>query len=173
MQRTSRSVREKQRADRLLVGILALLLIAAGSVVWYLQPPRTDRPTVTVFKAADCECCRRWAGHLRAQGFPVQIGEEGQWAAVRTRFNLPADSHGCHTALVAGLLVEGHVPAADVDWLLAHHEREKLVGLVVSGMPAGSPGMESATPQGYTVFGLDASGQLRPLFRHGFPGERR
>jgi hypothetical protein len=163
----SRRAREKQRVERLLLGVFGLVLVAAIALVSYLASPGGDGPSMTVYKAPDCLCCGLWMRHLRDAGLRPHLGDEREWATVRSRFKLPVASQGCHTALVSGLLIEGHVPPADVKWLLINHEREGLVGLVVPGMPRGSPGMEAAQTDPYTVYGIDATGNLRPVFRHG------
>jgi hypothetical protein len=94
---------------------------------------------VHVHKAAGCGCCNLWIDHLRANGFAVTADDRGN-AAVRAKVGIPSKLGSCHTAIVAGYAIEGHVPAADIKRLLA--ERPKAIGLAVPGMPIGSPGME-------------------------------
>lgn len=97
------------------------------------------RPLVEVWKSPTCGCCGAWIEHMQAAGFDVRIHDVGNTAA-RAKAGLPATFGSCHTALVDGYVVEGHVPAHDVKRLLA--ERPGALGLAVPGMPIGSPGME-------------------------------
>jgi len=87
--------------------------------------------------------------HLRANGFRVKPIEVEDTRTYRRRHGIPETLGGCHTAVVEGYAIEGHVPAREIKRLLA--ERPKARGLAVPGMPAGSPGMESDRPQPYDV----------------------
>ncbi len=120
--------------------------------------PEAERlPRVTVFRSPTCGCCTKWADHLRENGFPVQVTEVTKLDDLKRRQGVPEHSYACHTALVDGYVVEGHVPASDIRRLL--HERPSVTGLVVPGMPRGSPGMEGPTSEPYTVYTFDESGQ--------------
>ena len=101
--------------------------------------------TVEVWKDPQCGCCQDWIEHMQAHGFSVQVHSSGN-AAVRARLGLPKELGSCHTALVAGYLIEGHVPAVDVKKLLA--QKPQALGLTVPGMPVGSPGMDGPVYQG-------------------------
>lgn len=96
---------------------------------------------VEVWKDPSCGCCKDWVDHMQANGFQVTVHETGN-NAVRARLGLPQKLGSCHTALVGGYLVEGHVPASDVRALL--QQKPKALGLAVPGMPVGSPGMDGA-----------------------------
>lgn len=100
-----------------------------------------DLPLVTVYKTATCGCCSKWADHIEAAGFPVKTVDVTDLGAVKAEHGIPAAYGSCHTAVVDGYAVEGHVPAEDVKRLLA--ERPQAAGLAVPGMPIGSPGMET------------------------------
>jgi len=102
---------------------------------------------ITVHKDPNCGCCTGWVRHLQKAGFTVSTVETADLDAIKTRLGIPADLAACHTAQVAGYLVEGHVPAVALKRLLA--EKPNAVGLAVPGMPVGSPGMEGGTPQPY------------------------
>lgn len=97
------------------------------------------KTAVEVWKDPSCGCCKDWMEHMRANGFAVTVHETGN-AAVRARLGLPQRLGSCHTALVGGYLLEGHVPAADVRRLLK--DKPRALGLTVPGMPVGSPGMD-------------------------------
>lgn len=94
-----------------------------------------------VWKAPTCGCCKDWISHLESNGFKVKVHDSGNTAA-RSRLGMPLQLGSCHTALVDGYAIEGHVPAREIRRLLA--ERPKAIGLAVPGMPVGSPGMDGA-----------------------------
>ena len=94
---------------------------------------------VEVWKAPTCGCCKDWIVHLEANGFKVQVHDSGNTAA-RARLGIPMRLGSCHTALIEGYAIEGHVPVREIRRLLA--ERPGAVGLAVPGMPIGSPGMD-------------------------------
>ena len=125
----------------------ALPLAAAGLAVALLPTairanPRTTAPTpLEVWKDPNCGCCQDWVDHMQANGFDVKVHATGN-NAVRARLGLPQKLGSCHTALVGGYVVEGHVPAGDVRKLLL--QKPKALGLAVPGMPVGSPGMDGA-----------------------------
>jgi hypothetical protein len=97
-------------------------------------------------------------GHLRQSGFPVAVKDTDDVGGIKRERRVPPSLQGCHTALVEGYVVEGHVPADLIDRLL--RERPKIVGLAVPGMPAGSPGMDLGPGQKrepYQVYAFDAA----------------
>lgn len=98
------------------------------------------RPVVTVYKNPACGCCSKWIDHVREAGFPVETVDVADLNAVKARHGIPVELGSCHTAVVDGYAVEGHVPVADIERLLA--ERPDAAGIAVPGMPLGSPGME-------------------------------
>jgi hypothetical protein len=95
--------------------------------------------------------------HVKNAGFTVTVEETADLQAVRRRLGVPDDLAACHTAEIAGYVIEGHVPASAIRRLL--ERRPTAVGLAVPGMPAGSPGMEGGTPQKYDVVLFGASGR--------------
>lgn len=123
-------------------------------------------PAVTVFKSATCGCCRQWIEHMRSRGFAVKSLDVEDIATIKTQYGVPASAASCHTALVGGYVVEGHVPADAVKRLLA--EKPRVVGIAVPGMPAGSPGMElpSGRVDPYDVVTFDKSGALAVFEKH-------
>lgn len=116
-------------------------------------PPLTalssgQRPTVEVWKTATCGCCKDWIRHLEAQGFEVRFHDVSHTAKndTRRRIGLPDRYGSCHTALVGGYVIEGHVPAREIHRLLK--DKPRALGLAVPGMPVGSPGMDGPEYQG-------------------------
>jgi len=149
--------------------ILFCAVIAAASLS-HPPPALSDgdesaaAPRIEVFKTPTCGCCTKWAEHLEANGFRVELTDMKDLTRLKRRKGVPYDSQACHTGVVDGYVIEGHVPAADIKRLLA--ERPEVTGLVVPGMPLGSPGMEHPDPQPYSVFTFDASGRKAIYSRH-------
>jgi hypothetical protein len=124
--------------------------------------------SLQVFKTPGCGCCEGWAEHLRANGFACEVTEHADLASVKDRLGVPGSLRSCHTGTLEGYVVEGHVPAAALERLLA--ERPAAVaGLAVPGMPMGSPGMPSSDPEAYEVVAFGADGRQRTFMR--FVGE--
>ena len=96
-------------------------------------------PLVEVWKSPTCGCCKDWIAHLEANGFRTKVNDTGN-TAVRSRLGIDMKHGSCHTALVGGYALEGHVPAREIRRLLK--ERPAAIGLAVPGMPVGSPGMD-------------------------------
>ena len=103
--------------------------------------------TMLVYKGPQCGCCGEWETHMRKAGFRLESRMVDDIGRMKRSLGVPADFWTCHTGVVGGYLVEGHVPASDVQRLL--RERPKLLGLAVPGMPLGSPGMEQGPPSRY------------------------
>jgi hypothetical protein len=138
----------------------SLLLFAAGTAAGAAWPALAANtpPEVEVFKTASCGCCGAWVDHLKAAGFPVKVTVVEDTSAVRKRHGIPEQLGSCHTGVVAGYAIEGHVPASDVKRLLA--ARPVAAGLSVPGMPVGSPGMEMGSRQDpYQVLLVDKAGR--------------
>ena len=120
-------------------------------------------PQLLVFKNPACGCCGEWMKHMRANGFRVDARDVADVGPVRQRHAVPEALASCHTALVGGYVIEGHVPAADV-WRLLR-ERPAVTGLAVPGMVVGSPGMEQGKPQPYATIAFNERG-TRVFARH-------
>ena len=120
-----------------------------------------------VHKSPTCGCCLAWADQMRAAGFDVEIRDVEDLAPIKRELGVPAQSASCHTAQIAGYFVEGHVPAEDIERLLA--ERPDAKGLAVPGMPLGSPGMEvpSGAEQPYEVLLVGEDGTTDVFAQHG------
>jgi hypothetical protein len=113
-------------------------------------------PPVTVFKTRTCGCCGHWVEHMKANGFDVKVQDVDDTGEYRHKYGVPDNLASCHTAVVDGYAIEGHVPAADIQRLLK--TRPKAKGLAVPGMVMGSPGMEGPRSDAYTVVLFDADG---------------
>ena len=146
----------------------ALLLIIgcggpdAGSVAEDQAPvmaAATARPVIQVWKDPTCGCCTSWVERLGAAGYPVEVMDVADIEAIKRSKGIPGHLTSCHTALVDGYLVEGHVPVAVIDRILA--ERPEVAGVAVPGMPMGAEGMEMPGGQvdHYDVVAFKANGE--------------
>jgi hypothetical protein len=141
-----------------------ILVVMLASVSAGAQ--RTQQPAVEVFKSPTCGCCSKWVDHLRAHGFTVRTTETEAIDDIKAKHQIPQSARSCHTALVGGYVVEGHVPAADVQRLLK--ERPAIAGIAVPGMPIGSPGMEvpGVKAQPFDVVAFTKQGTTRVFASH-------
>jgi hypothetical protein len=119
-------------------------------------PPTQESPAAVVYKTEGCGCCNGWVDHLQAAGFQVDARNVRDLMSVKVDAGVPADLSSCHTAIIDGYVVEGHVPAYVVRKLLK--ERPEITGITVPGMPVGSPGMEGPNPKPYQVLAVDHEG---------------
>ena len=138
-----------------------LTLFALGAAV---NLPASAADAVDVYKSPYCGCCEKWVEHLQQAGFAVRTHDVNDVPAARQRLGMPERLGSCHTAKVAGYVVEGHVPAADIQRLLK--EKPKAIGLAVPSMPPGSPGMESPKPVPYNTLLVQAGGETSIFAKH-------
>ena len=148
-------------------GALAGSALASGAFAAVPQPARgtaraaarTAPPAITVYKSPTCGCCAKWVTHLRKAGYTVTSNDTDDMDAIKRQLGVPDALASCHTGLVSGYVVEGHVPASVIQRLL--RERPSVAGIAVPGMPTGSPGMESLVGQKdpYDVMAFDRKGK--------------
>ncbi|WP_439859742.1 DUF411 domain-containing protein [Pseudomonas sp. MBLB4136] len=120
--------------------------------------------TIDVHRDPNCGCCKAWISHLQDNGFTVVDHVETDMSALKQRLGVPPRLSSCHTGVIDGQFVEGHVPAADI---LKLRQRPDLLGAAVPGMPTGSPGMERGNVRdAYQVIGLDRQGGDQVLSEH-------
>jgi hypothetical protein len=156
-------------------GVLALSLVGGAWLAFAGgQPPagsealRPAEPVaITVYKDPNCGCCTAWEEHLEANGFVVDSRLSRNMGQIKAQLGLPQDMASCHTGVVDGVLVEGHVPADVLHRFLAERPTGA-TGIAVPGMPMGSPGMEM--PDGrkdpYNVMAFDGTGKAWVYSRH-------
>lgn len=131
---------------------VALTLALALSSVAFADPVEA-----TLYKNPNCGCCEAYAGHLRRAGFVVKVVSTQGMASFKKKLKVPTTLSSCHTTVVGGYVVEGHVPIDSVKRLLK--EKPAVQGIAVPGMPAGSPGMEAPVAEAFTVFTFTADGE--------------
>lgn len=137
--------------------IVSILLLAVAGIFAFKSE---SAPTVVVYKSATCGCCSSWIEHLEEAGFNVEAHDVEDMTATKKKHGVPSKLGSCHTAVIDGYVIEGHVPAEDITRLLL--ERPDIAGLSVPGMPIGSPGMEQGSPANYhdyVVVAFDGSGE--------------
>jgi hypothetical protein len=150
--------------------VLRIASIAAlASLVGASAPAPTDRhpaaTAVTVFKDPNCGCCAQWVEHLRRHAFTVTVRDTSDVSGAKRAGRVPEQLHSCHTAFVNGYVVEGHVPAADIQRLL--RDKPRIAGIAVPGMPVGSPGMEMGSRKDkYEVIAFTRDGSTSVFARH-------
>ena len=155
----------------LVIGSLIFCWNFSVSDMAYGEESEVDAPvTIRVFKTPTCGCCVKWVDHLEAAGFNVETTNLPDLTTLKQMNGVPPRLAACHTALVGSYVVEGHVPAADIQRLLA--EKPKIGGLAVAGMPLGSPGMEHPDPRRHEAYEVVAFGTDSPSGQEVFATHR-
>jgi hypothetical protein len=136
---------------------LVLVALLGGPLSVEEHSPAPAGEKITVYKSRTCGCCGKWVEHLQKAGFDVTVHEVDSVDNAPGRDRVPAELRSCHIASVKRYAIEGHVPADVIKDFLA--KNPELEGLAVPGMPAGSPGMESPTPQPYEIIAWERTGK--------------
>ena len=148
------------QSDRILPSVLLATLTTVALPAFGAQPAESQR--MMAYKSPNCGCCEDWIAHLERNGFDVRAEDTHHINAIKQENNLPREMASCHTALIDGYVIEGHVPAADIKAFLEAEEHafgEETLGLAVPGMPHGTPGMETGRQDDYKVFSFTADGE--------------
>jgi len=132
--------------------VIALLVFNAGIKAGTLS---ADKPIdIVVYRSPTCECCGKWLEHMKKNNFNVKDIVTDDVQAIKKKYGVPEAMASCHTAIVDGYVIEGHVPANDIMKLLK--TKPKIVGIAVPGMPSGTPGMEMGDRKdSYNVMSFD------------------
>ena len=138
-------------------------IIGAGATA--VAAPRFARAMIgtasipmTVYKSPSCGCCKSWVTHMQGAGFTVKVIDMDDLTTVKKNAGVPQQLQSCHTALVGGYVVEGHVPADLVKKML--NQKSSIIGVAVPGMVTGSPGMEMGNSKDpYDVIAFDRAGK--------------
>jgi len=147
---------------------LVVIVVAGGGLLTSnsaMGADTSENPSVMVYKSPTCGCCSKWIEHLEGNGFEVRSKDIADVTPVKRMNGVPGNLASCHTAIVGGYFVEGHVPAEDVMKLL--EERPEIAGLAVPRMPVGSPGMEGPNPVAYSVLAVKKDGSVEVFSSHG------
>jgi hypothetical protein len=148
----------------LVVGARVAGIVVAAALATFFAVGAAVGAEVTVYKSPACGCCKGWVAHMERNGFSMKANDINDVSPVKTRNGVPTRLWSCHTALVDGYVIEGHVPAGDIQRLL--RERPDVRGLAVPGMVVGSPGMEGARRDRYQVLSFDNDGKTAVYASH-------
>jgi hypothetical protein len=138
--------------------LLSVFALVGATAAAALRPaPLAPLPKVVVYKNASCGCCSKWIDYLKSAGFPVEVHDVDDVSEFADASGVPSALRSCHTAVVQGYVIEGHVPADLMQKLLT--EKPRLAGLSVPGMVVGSPGMDGSPAQHYDVVSWSKDGK--------------
>lgn len=155
----------------------ALIILVAGGAIWYKiddyysrqqsesVSATTPAAEVVMYKNPGCQCCDKWAEYMEGYGYDVSTVEsQEKLYSVKQNQGIPQDMGSCHTALLGDYVIEGHVPVQDIQRLLS--ERPDAIGLAAPGMPASSPGMNTALNEPYKVYLMHKDGSTEVYAQH-------
>ena len=144
--------------------VLLIALALSAPAAHAQQKTTAAKPQLTVYKSPTCGCCGKWVEYMQANGFAATVNNLADVTPVKMKHGVPPRLTSCHTTLVGGYVIEGHVPVEDIRRLLK--EKPAVVGLAAPGMPAGSPGMDVPNSPPYDVVSFDKNGQTRVFASH-------
>ncbi len=163
----SRGRGSQSRGRRHALAVLGTLVIFGAAVAAWsaglIGGAIANATEIEIYKSPYCGCCSQWVKHLEANGFKTTVRNVADMERVKAANGVPPQLHSCHTALVEGYVVEGHVPADVIRRLLA--ERPNAAGIAVPGMPSSAPGMDQPTGEPYSVVIFDKKGRARVYAR--------
>ncbi len=146
-----------------ITALLALFVVPLTAAI-PADAASSAKPLVTVYKDPSCGCCKAWIAYLEKRGYRVEAHDVSNIKEIKTTLGVPSAVESCHTALVGGYIIEGHVPVEDIERLLA--TKPKIAGLAAPGMPAGSPGMEGMPAVHYDVIAFTKAGKTSVFAHH-------
>ena len=124
------------------------------------EPNYSGITEMTVYRSPSCGCCGVWIDHAKKHGFKIEDLKTKEMEALKQKYNVPAELASCHTTIIDGYVMEGHIPADDIKRFLAQ-KPDNLVGLTVPGMPIGTPGMEAKDiKQPFQVLAFNDKGEV-------------
>ncbi|VAW97115.1 CopG protein [hydrothermal vent metagenome] len=139
--------------------LLKIILLIMFAFVIAVANAEQKVPQITVYKSPTCGCCTKWVKHLEANGFKVEAHNTKEMKSIKQKIGINGKHQSCHTGLIGGYYIEGHVPAQDIKRLLA--EKPEAAGLSVPRMPMGSPGMEGHRKDPYSVLLIQKNGDSK------------
>jgi hypothetical protein len=150
-----------------LCGTVAGVLGLQRPTIAQAKPTMPPKPTMIVYKSPTCGCCQEWVNHATVNGYKASVIATDM-APIKLKHSIPANLASCHTTLIGGYVIEGHVPVSDMARLLKEKPKG-ILGLTIPGMPQSAPGMDVKPFQPYTVLTFDAKGQTTVYMRHTRP----
>ena len=118
----------------------------------------SDENAITVFKSLTCGCCGDYVDYLKREGFKVRVENVSNMLSIKEKYKIPQDLESCHTAIVDGYFIEGHVPIEAIKKLIS--EKPDILGIALPGMPQGSPGMGGVKKEAFKIYGLSKAGEI-------------
>lgn len=148
-----------------LFSLIATLSVLSIGLIYFFQSTNTNAndSEIVVYQSKSCGCCKKWVSHLKNNGFNVRSEFMDDVTDVKLKMNLPMKLASCHTAVVNGYIVEGHVPANAIKKLIS--EKPSIKGIAVPGMPMGSPGMEGGYSEAYDVIAFGSDGDEKVFMK--------
>ncbi len=147
--------------NKIISGVIGVLILAVGIFVGKSLNKKEDikgvvstspSEKIVVYKSPDCGCCVKWISYMKGQGFEVEEINKEDSSSIKNEYSIPNELQSCHTAVVGGYFVEGHVPVEAVNKLL--EERPDIDGIGLAGMPSGSPGMPGLKTEKFEIYSL-------------------
>lgn len=155
------SISLKRNGIAITLSFAAIVAIVALTVFSHSSSAADE---IIVYKSPTCGCCNKWVDHLEDSGFQVKAYNRNDMPGIKQQMGIAQPLQSCHTATVNGYVIEGHVPASDIQRLLK--EKPAIHGLSVPGMPMGSPGMEGPRKDNYDVLAIDKHGRTKVFSSH-------
>lgn len=144
---------------------LLLIPVLLGSLSVSLAAELDDSLEMTVYHSSTCSCCLKWLEHVKQNGFKIKDVVTDDMQSIKAKHGVPQRLSSCHTALINGYVIEGHVPSGDIQKLL--QAKPKIAGIAAPGMPMGSPGMEMGGKSSpYQVISFDSDNNLQVFANH-------
>ena len=129
------------------------------------EPNYSGTTDITVYRSPSCGCCGGWVEHAQKHGFKVKDVKTEDMEALKQKYNVPPELAACHTTIIDGYVMEGHIPVDDIKRFVT--EKPELAGLAVPGMPLGSPGMEAGDmKQPFKVLAFNQEGKVEVFEEH-------
>ena len=149
----------------IIMKLMFILLMFNFSVAAEVEVNQTKPIEITVYRSPTCGCCSKWIKHLEENQFNIKDIVSDDMQAIKEKYGVPRNMASCHTAIVDGYVIEGHVPARDIKRLLKI--KPKVIGISVPGMPSGTPGMEmGGRKDPYQVISFDKEGKYEVFSRY-------
>ena len=145
-------------------------VVHASEVEQIRAPVAESVKEIKVFASRTCGCCKDWVAHLEKHGFSVETEYLTDMESKKNELRIPGNLRSCHTGVINGLVVEGHVPAADIDKAVHFttvNPNSNIAGIAVPGMPHGSPGMETGRVDPYATIGFTYDGEVGVISQYG------
>ena len=148
------------------VSVLAVVVILVGVVVingsGTENMPGAQGAAITVYKSPTCGCCDNYVAYLKRRGLAVTVVDELDLAPIKMQYKIPGELQSCHTAVIGGYVVEGHIPTEVIQKLL--DEKPDIAGIALAGMPMGSPGMPGGKSGQFMIHAIAETGEDNGVF---------